>query len=267
VTTTNAQAAYNGPAEIDFSITDNGKVGIGRTFYQLDGGTVTVASHVIVTAPGPHQLDYWSKDQSGNTESAPNTVLFTVAADTTPPTTTSDARATYSQGAVIMLTATDASTQGVKNTYFSLNGGPTQTGTSVSIPATSGTIAYTLTFWSEDWSGNIESTNSVSFTVTSGSGTFRLVWWDCDVYPSQAPGGNDWANWTVRRGGPSGYVVASGSGASPNWSGINDVPVQFSPDSYFVRVTWWDSVYGNYEITDFPNVYVTSPGQVVRLSY
>jgi len=267
VTTSNTHAEYYGPARIDFSITDNGKVGIGGTFYRLDGGPVTAGSQVLVSDPGSHELEFWSKDQYGNTELVPNNVFFSIGEDNTPPVTTSNAQATYSQGAVITLTATDDSPQGVKTTYFRLDDGPIQTGTSVVIPATSGTVAYTLTFWSEDWAGNIEAEKSVNFTVTSGTGTIRLVWGDSDVSGSPCSGdpGAD-ATWTIGRVG-SGTVVASGSGGCPNWSGVNDVAVPVSATPYFVLIDWWNSYDEYYDQTVFSSVYVTTPGQVVRLSY
>ncbi|MEJ2200894.1 MAG: hypothetical protein P8X63_07760, partial [Desulfuromonadaceae bacterium] len=269
-TSTDALATYVGPAKIGFSISDNGKVGVGRTFYQLDGGAVTAAGkHLFVgnDAAGQHELKFWSKDQSGNTELTQNTVYFSVVEDTAPPTTNSDAQASYSQGAVITLTATDASTLGVKNTYYSINGGAPQTGTRVEIPAASGTLSYTLTFWSEDWAGNVEAQHSVSFTVTSGNGILRLVWGDSDVNGSPCAGDPEaWADWTVYRGGFSGPVVATGSGSCPNWDGVDDVSVPVGY-TYSVRVNWWDSYYGYDDQTDFPNNAVTTPGQVIRLSY
>jgi hypothetical protein len=266
VTTSNAQATYAGPAKIDFSITDNGKVGLGRTFYRLDGGPITAAGkNLSVTAPGPHNLEFWSMDQSGNTESAPNNVFFTIEEDATPPTTSSNAQANYTQNAVITLTATDDGTLGVKRTYYRLNGGAIQSGTSVVIPASSGTIAFTLTFWSEDWSGNIEAQKSINFTVTSNTTTIRLVWGNSDTNPAHLPTGDDSAEWTVRRGGWTGPVVATGSGASPNWDGVDDIAVESGPTPYFVVIDWYWQ--GEEDQSIFSNVYLTTPGQIVRLSY
>jgi hypothetical protein len=264
-TTSNAKASYIGPAEIGFSITDNGKVGVGRTFYQLDGGAVTAAGKtVLIEDSGDHELTFWSKDQSGNTEQPPNTVLFTVGEDTTPPTTTSDARASYSQGATINLTATDDGA-GVKGTYYSINGGDTQTGTTVIIPPTSGTLTYTLTFWSEDNVGNTESPHTVSFTVTSGGGILRLTWGDSDSNGSPCPSDPDAAaNWTIRRGTS---VVATGSGACPGWSGVNDITVPVHPTPYSVIIDWYDSYYEYWDQSAFSNISVTTPGQVIRLEY
>jgi hypothetical protein len=67
---------------------------------------------------------------------------------------------------VITLAASDDSSRGVKSTYFSVNSGPVQTGTEVTIPATSKAANdYTLKYWSEDWGGNVESAHVANFTV------------------------------------------------------------------------------------------------------
>jgi hypothetical protein len=153
----------------------------------------------------------------------------------------------------------------VKRTYYRLNDGPILAGTSVVIPAASGTTAYTLTFWSEDWAGNVETHNIVNFTVTSNTTTIRLVWGNSDTNPAHLPTGDDSAAWTVRLGGWTGPVVATGSGTSPNWDGVDDITVQASPTPYFVIIEWYWQ--GEEDQTVFPNVSVTTPGQVVRLSY
>jgi len=265
VTTSDAQGYYNGAAEINFSIKESGdKIGIGRTFYKLDGGEVASGSKVVVSAPGSHDLEFWSVDQYGINEVSTNTVYFTVEDDSTPPTTTSNALSTYYQGAVITLTATDESTLGVKNTYYTLNDGNTQVGTTVNIPATPGSFTYTLEFWSVDWSGNIETKHSVTFTVTSGTGTIRVVWWDCDVNPAHAPTSGDYAEWTVRRGGPTGTVIASGSGSgNSGWDGIEDITVQVSPAPYYVYV-YWETVDDAGDIVA-PDNYILTDGQVIRV--
>ncbi len=268
VTTANALAEYIGPARIDFSMASNGKVAVGTTFYSLNGADDVPGSRAFVSELGHHQVAFWSVDQDGNFEPIPKSVSFTVVEDTEPPVTTSDARASYNQGGWITLTATDNGTLGVKETYYRLDDGPVQTGTRVKVPAANGIIEYTLTFWSEDWSGNVEEPNSVNFTVTSGSGTIRLVWGDSDVSGSPCPGDPEaWASWTVRTGGWWGRVIASGSGACPDWSGVDDIHVQVGSTEYFVIVNWWDSDQGYDDESWFSNVYVTTPGQIVRLSY
>jgi hypothetical protein len=266
VTASDVQATYTGPARIDFRVTDEGKVGVVTTFYQIDGGGTLAGSNVLVNAPGLHTLQFWSMDQAGNVETPATEVAFTIIEDTTPPATTSNANASYYNGASISLTPTDASSLGVKTTYYSLNGGPIQTGTIVSVPAVSGVIPYELLFWSEDWSGNTEAPKSAGFTVTSGTAILRLVWGDSDTgTPPAHP--DDSAYWYIRRGGHSGYLVASGFGANPGWSGVDDVAVPVSPTPYYVDIWWWDSYYGWDDNTVFPSVLADTPGEIIRLSY
>ncbi len=265
VTTSNALASYDGAARIHFSITDGGKVGVGTTYRQLDGGKVTTGSNLVVSTPGAHALEFWSVDQSGNVETVHKHANFTITQDTTPPVTTSNAQASYWSPAGITLTATDESTGGVKATYYKLDGGPTQTGTYIWVAQVSGTVAHVLTFWSEDWSGNVEEQKTVNFTITGGTGTIRLVWGDSDT--SGPPGLGCWARWTIRSGTFWGPVVATGEGQYPGWSGVDDTVVAVSPTPYYVVIDWTEPSIWWDDQTVFGDVMVTVPGGVVRLSY
>ncbi|KPK25379.1 MAG: hypothetical protein AMJ61_12175, partial [Desulfobacterales bacterium SG8_35_2] len=269
VTTSDAQASYVGAARINFSITDNGKVGVGITYSRVDGGETQVGSSVLITTPpGIHLLEFWSVDQAGNVESPPNTASITISEDTTPPVTTSNALSSYYGSANIILTATDNSSLGVKTTYYSLDGGPTMTGNSVYVAQLPGTYSYALDFWSEDWAGNVETANTVNFTVTGGTGTLRLVWGDSDDSGSPCPGDpNAAANWTIRRGGASGPIVATGAGSCPGWSGVDDVVVPVSPTPYHVLIDWWDDYWGYWEQTVFTDLDVTTAGDLLILYY
>jgi hypothetical protein len=268
VTTSNAQAAYVGPALIRFSKYEGGKVSIGTTFYRVDGGPTLTGSTAFITTPGVRSLEYWSVDQNGNVETSVNQRVFTITADTVPPVTTSDAQSSYYTATTITLTPTDASTLGVKETYYTLNGGPVQSGTSVSIPASaSGTVAYTLVFWSADWSGNVEMPNTVNFTVTGGVATIRLIWGG-----GPPPPGAD-AIWTVRLGGPTGPLVPGGSGSAggEGWDGVDDIVLPVSGTAYYVTGDWYDPGIGWDEpmvfIDGSPYVYLTTPGQIVERTY
>ena len=100
---------------------------------------------------------------SALTASGTSFVMSKPNADVTPPVTHSDAVATYSDSALIHLTATDnVGGSGVASTFHQLDGGPVTTGTSVSV-ATYG--SHTLRFWSIDNAGNIETANAVTFFV------------------------------------------------------------------------------------------------------
>jgi hypothetical protein len=253
-TSSSAQTSYVGAAVIRFTVTDGGKVGVGTTYYRVDGGTIRVGSQAVVSDAGPHAIEFWSVDQAGNVEAPPKRADFTVVEDTTPPTTTSNAVSYYEQGATIRLTANDASSQGVMATYYTVNGGPTQTGTTVNIPATPGTVAYTLRFWSEDWSSNVEATKTANFTVLSGTGTIRLDWGAPSVP-------EDWVEWTVRRGGSTGQIVATGGSYHP-WDGVDDIVVPVSATPYWLKIAWGDAS-EPYDEFWIPSVLVDTPGQIV----
>jgi hypothetical protein len=244
-------------------MTDSGKVGLGTTFYRVGNASFEIfaGAEVFVTEPGVHVTEFYSVDQSGNQESPTNFVSFEVTEDTEPPTTTTNALdgGVYYNGAAFTLTASDNSTLGVKNTYYSIDGGPTQIGTFISFPNTFGTFTHTIDYWSEDWAGNVEVVNSVTVTIKSGTGTIRLIW-------NGTPGPNDSASWTVRRGGWTGPIVATGSGGpGGGWDGVDDIVVGVSATGYFVRIDWeWQGYPGQ---TDFPNIAVDTPGGVIPLVY
>ncbi|MEJ2032932.1 MAG: cytochrome c3 family protein [Deltaproteobacteria bacterium] len=268
VTTSNAQSSYVGAAIIDFTVKEGGKVGVGRTFYRVDGGETQIGDPAYINAPGSHTLEFWSVDQAGNVESPSHTAAFTISPDTTPPVTTADAQSSYYYPAEITLTATDNGSFGAKATYYTLNGGSIQTGNYVYVPLQDGTFSYTLQYWSEDWAGNVEAKNTKTFTVTGGTGTIRLVWDNSDSTGSPCtndPGAK--ANWTIRSGTADGAIVASGSGACPGWSGVDDVVVQVSPTPFYITVNMWDSVNGYYDQTSFADVTISQNGDFVQLSY
>jgi hypothetical protein len=258
VTTSDAQASYVGAAVIDYTVTEGGKVGIATTFSILDGGEPVVGSSIVATAPGPHTLEFWSVDQAGNVESPANVATFTVSADTTPPVTTSNAVSTYYYNpAQITLTATDTSSFGVKATYYSLDGGPVQTGTAVTVPAPSGVIPHTLEFWSEDWSGNVESTKTANFTVIGGTGTVRFT--------SGPLAAGEWIEWLVWRGPRT---------ATPHWTvlqegpydGYDDLALPVSATQYYV-VASWGTPSEPYDETVFGYITIDSPDDFVTLGW
>ena len=83
--------------------------------------------------------------------------------DTTPPTTTSSAVATYSNSAAITLFPSDNSGgSGVAHTYYTLDGGAQTEGTAINV-ATYG--SHTIVFWSVDNAGNVESPHTAVFFI------------------------------------------------------------------------------------------------------
>ena len=99
-------------------------------------------------------------DRAGNSTTATSSPALKI--DKTAPSTNANATATWTNtGQTVTLTPNDA-LSGVKTTHYSVDGGATQTGTSISI-TTEGD--HTLAFWSEDNAGNVESTKTVHVKV------------------------------------------------------------------------------------------------------
>lgn len=169
-TGSNAAASYLGMGVVNLTISDPFPTsGIAHTYYKIDGGAQAEGTQIRV--PGPtsgsavHTVEYWSIDNSGNTESPHKSKTFTLTADTAPPETTSNAKSAYTGPAVITFTATDNGSAGVKATYYTVDGGAAQTGTVVTIAQpVSGTVAHTVQFWSVDWSNNTEGVHTASLT-------------------------------------------------------------------------------------------------------
>ena len=146
--------------------------------------------HAQVHSSGPainHDGMYWNSSEScnlchdtsggypgpGDNCSRCHDPSYTAASvgDHQPPTTTSNALATYVGAGSIHLTATDAGTSGVSVTWFLLDGSPRWTlGTDVGFAAPpSGSRSRTLQFYSVDHGRNAEAIKSVSFTVQAAT--------------------------------------------------------------------------------------------------
>ncbi|CAN7306199.1 discoidin domain-containing protein [Pseudoduganella sp. LjRoot289] len=83
-------------------------------------------------------------------------------ADTTAPTTTSNApAATVNQDTTVTFSASDSGS-GVATTYYKVNGGAQQTGTAAVLTTEGGN---TVTYWSVDKAGNVEQAQSATVTI------------------------------------------------------------------------------------------------------
>jgi hypothetical protein len=174
-TASNAVASYIGDMSIDLSASDavNGAFGIRDTFYRLDGSVAATGTHIAISAPASgtatHTLVFWSTDWSGNVE-ASHSVTFTVAHDNIPPVTTSNVvpGKTYIGDQTFTLTPTDANSA-VGGTWWKLDGGGWNPGTSLTVTAPArGTAAHTLYWYSSDAPGNLETQKSVTFSIAAG---------------------------------------------------------------------------------------------------
>ena len=257
-TVSDALVSYVGFVSVELTATDDRRV--KSTFYRLDGEAPLVLSGTAVFVASPvfgveaHTLEFWSIDWSGNAETPHTTAFFTVAADTQAPTTTSDAKPTYSGPVTIELTATDnATSMGVSATHYRFDDGVTQTGTVASLPQPSaGTETHTIYFWSVDYAGNIEGESSATFTVTT-DGVAPTTTSSLLPAPTWYPGGKI-------------TIVLYPSDPSPS-SGIAGIHV----DSSNTNVMWldhheagWNASAGTWQLGMWAFVKRRVSGHVVR---
>ena len=151
---------------VTISDADTGGSGLAKLVCTLDGVDQSLAASggsFQVTADGKHTISYYAVDGAGN-QSTPVTKSLWI--DGTAPTTTDDhATASLIAPATITLNPRDAlsgMTGGLAGTTYEINGGATQTGTTV-VLSTPGT--YTVDYRSTDAAGNQETPDG-SFTVT-----------------------------------------------------------------------------------------------------
>ena len=118
-------------------------------------------------------------DKAGNTASS---TVGGVRIDRHDPSTASNAPAGWvNDGVTVTLSALD-NLSGVKATYYRLDGGAPQSGTSVSIGAEG---LHTLTFWSLDKAGNAETANTAVIRVDKTAPTITGT-------PATSPNANGW---------------------------------------------------------------------------
>ncbi len=119
---------------------------------------------------------FWGTDAfgyvatDGEATSTPTTVTITVD-DVTPPTTVSDAVPDYTAFAQITLQATDTAS-GVAETYYSLDGASAVASTTVYTDVLG---THTLSFWSVDVAGNVESPTEVTFDIGAGETAYETI--------------------------------------------------------------------------------------------
>ena len=164
-TAPNANGWYNAPVTIHWSCSDalSGVAGScpPDSVLSTEGSAVTASATVY--------------DVAGNSTMASSTP---VKIDLTAPSTVTSSVPDWSNGNVTLtLSATD-SLSGVAATYFTVDGGSTQTGTSVVLTA-EGT--HTVVFWSVDQAGNVESSHTASVKIDKTAPSITV---------SQAPAAN-----------------------------------------------------------------------------
>jgi sugar lactone lactonase YvrE len=154
--TTGSNGWYKSNVTIKLKATDNvNGSGVKEIRITLDGNASTVAGSTaspVVSGDGIHSLSFYASDVIGNTE---NTKSETIKIDTTKPVT---ALISEPRGTWFTLDASDA-TSGIATTKYAIDGAATQPYIGkVNLDGN----RHTITFFSEDKAGNIETTNIVS---------------------------------------------------------------------------------------------------------
>ena len=156
---------YQNPAQVSLTSSD-GASGVANSFYKIDGGVVqTYAAPFNLSGDGSHVVNYWSVDTAGNTEAQQS---VTVQIDTTSPSTQISTTGTsgnngWYRGPVQVSLAGADNQSGLANTFYSLDGGPTQTYSSALAVSSEG--QHQLSFWSVDRLGNSETHQTVTIKI------------------------------------------------------------------------------------------------------
>ena len=147
------------PVTVTFTATDNGW-GVLYTDARVDSNLYRQSSQVVVQGTGTHTVNYCSIDKAGNWEAVR---ASTVRIDTTAPVTTAAGlQATNATGwrnsaQTVTLTPSDGSGSGVAHTYYTVDGGGQQAGTTFTVSAAG---SHAVTYWSTDNVGWAEGTHT-----------------------------------------------------------------------------------------------------------
>jgi hypothetical protein len=164
--------------------------GVAQSFYTVDGGgPQTYTGAVTLSGQGDHTITFWSVDNAGNTETANTThiKLDNVKPSTSitvNPASPDGSGSWYTSTPSFTLSAADA-TSGTASTLYKIDSGATQTYSgAVSIPDGQ----HSVTYWSVDNAGNIESSTTSSTTkVDTVSPSTSIT-----TSPASPDGSNGW---------------------------------------------------------------------------
>lgn len=181
--------------------------GVAATYYRIDGGaTQTYTSPFTISGDGTHAVDFWSVDAAGNNT---NTYTSMIRIDATAPLTQAAASGTtgtngwYRSAVQLALNASD-NLSGMANSYYSIDGGATQTYGGAFNVSSAG--VHTITFWSMDQANNTETQRSLSFSIDSSAPDITAA-----ASPATSTKRNTPVSVTI-----SGRITDTPSGVKPN---------------------------------------------------
>lgn len=147
----------NAPVTVSFTCADSGS------------GVATCPDPITVTTEGEDQsVTVSATDKVGNTASL---IVSGISIDLTAPVTTASAPADWAGGEVSVTLMAEDGLSGVEATYFSLDGGAAQRGTSVLV---SGDGSHTISYWSVDRAGNVEAAHALTLLADATAPTITI---------------------------------------------------------------------------------------------
>lgn len=168
-TSDNAPSGWvNSDATVTFTSSDSGS-GVADTFYTVDGGTQQKGTSVTIKEGGSHIISYWSVDKAGNIET-PHTAAVQI--DKTAPTTLDNAPSGWVNSDATVTFISSDSGSGVADTFYTIDGGTEQEGTSVTIKAEG---SHTISYWSVDNAGNVEDAKTIGFNLDATAPTITVT--------------------------------------------------------------------------------------------
>jgi hypothetical protein len=234
---------YASPTEVTLTATDSGS-GVANTFYQYNfGATQTYSGPFTASGDGNTSIVFWSTDQAGHVE---NQHFFTLSLDGSAPSTAVTISGTGSNGwrttpVQITLSPTDARS-GVAATYYTVDGGPTQTYSGSF--TVDGSAVHQFSYWSVDNVGNTEVQKSAEVKIDKEAPT-------TESSLSGTPGNNDYFKGSVQvtlsaTDTPSGVETTFyklDNGAQQTYS----APFSISDSGYHTLIYWSVDRAGNTE--------------------
>ncbi len=227
---------------VGLSATDSvGGSGVATITYQVDGGPSQTlngtSGDVTVPAPadgsndGTHTIAFYATDDAGNVEAPAQ--IATVKIDATKPSTapaTTPAGPDGSNGWFQLasvqfgLTASDA-LSGVAQSFYTLDGGATQTYTGA--VTVSGQATHTISYWSVDNAGNTEATGTATIKLDNVKPSTSIAF-----TPASPDGSGGWYATTPSftlsasdaTSGPASTLYRIDSGATQTYSGAVSIP-------------------------------------------
>ncbi|MDD1747138.1 MAG: pre-peptidase C-terminal domain-containing protein [Methanomassiliicoccales archaeon] len=150
---------------LNFSVSES-LSGFQSTYYRLDGGTwMRFLPGATISAEGQHQMDYYSIDSAGNSESVKHT---TVSIDRSAPQSSADLEGMegtngWYLGTVRVSIVAQDPMSGLSAQSFCLDGGAWQTYESPFYVSAQG--YHELIFNSIDLAGNVETAKTITFNI------------------------------------------------------------------------------------------------------